>query len=189
MRFALVVVALLFLVPTASAQGTIKVRVTPQSESITVTAGERKDLPLSVVVEFVGTNCQHGSTAGVSLVLGTFPSWAGASIRPQSAKYAHPKETKAATLEILADEENAPDGGTITYQIEPLVSQPNATACPASPSVDAPKAKVTATVLNKAKTAPASSDGEGGGGGSPGLSALLVFVALGLGLAGRRRRG
>ncbi|MBI2078438.1 MAG: hypothetical protein HYT80_08745 [Euryarchaeota archaeon] len=187
MKLLLALAVLVLVAPTAAAQGTIKVRVTPQSESATVTAGERKDLPLTVVVEFVGTSCQQGAEVGVSLVLGTFPSWAGASIRPQSARYVHPKETKSATLEILADEETAPDGGTVTYQIEPLLSQPNATACPSSPGVDAPKAKVTATVVNKAKTAPASSD-SGLGGGSPGPSTLLVLVALGLGLAGRRRR-
>ncbi|HLE48375.1 MAG TPA: hypothetical protein VI818_08770 [Candidatus Thermoplasmatota archaeon] len=187
MRVLVVLLAALVLVPGAAAQGTIRVRVTPQSDQVTLTAGERTDVPLTVNVEFVGTTCQSGAEVGVSLLLGTFPSWAGASIRPQSARYANPRQTRTATLEMLPDEEDAPDGGTVTYQIEPLLSAPNATSCPTSPSVDAPKAHVTATVRRPDATGSGGPDG--GDGGSPGFSALLWLVSLGLGLAWGRRRG
>lgn len=181
------VVAMLLLVPGAAAQGTLKVRVAPDYDELTLTAGERKDLRLAVTVEHAGTSCRPGTDIAVSLVLGTFPSWAGASIRPQSARYAQPKETRAATLEMLPDEE-APHGGTATYTIEPFVTAPNSTSCPTSPALDAQNATVAVTVVQPGREPPTPSNG-GGLGGAPGFGALLVLGGLGLGLAGRRRRG
>jgi MYXO-CTERM domain-containing protein len=182
-RLLWILVAVLLLVPAASAQtANVRARVVPQYDEVALAPSEKGGVSLDVTFT-VTTACTTGTKFGVTLVLvDPFPKWAGASPEPANLQFDEQGGKKTAKLEMFPAED-APPGQKVTYRLRPEVHLPSSANCTGEMRVDSPDALVKLTILGPDQTGQVVDTG----GSSAGFEAATLGL-LAVGFAGLRRR-